>query len=377
MRNDGSSFSVRAPRGAVLLAVLLLAAALAGCAENTDTPPPSKLRDEQDPAGGASSTATQPRATISSSKRWHFHNYWGLSDNIVLFDAEVGIAPDVAVAGKTPKFGAGAFAPKDGTIVPPETGRIVFTVTWNGTLPERPLNVTYKAANMTAFLDAGPALPGPAEVAVLEPMADAAHTGESGWRFRIEAAPDERGVAVANGTVHVRAVAWLGRPIIIDPPHRDQWNGASVVALGETAFEGRAAKTAKGFVVQSGATTTTSDAVLKLVPANGTVVPEGAASILVRLDWTLTAPLPVAPAFVVRWSETQTGAMGEAAKETGGATFQLYRIPVDSKSTDSPYGDRSTWTLALDLADGSPAFDGKATMRAWVGKTADFPAPTG
>lgn len=366
-------------RGAVALGLVLLGAALAGCVDNADEkPPPSKLRDEKGGATGSdgATTSTPPRTNISSSKRWHFHNYWGLSDNLVLFDGDVALAPEAAVAGKTPKVGIGTFTPKDGTIVPPETGRITFEVTWNGTLPERPLNVSYRAANMTDFLDAGPALPGPAEIAVAEPMADAAHTGRSAWTFRLEAAPDERGVAVANGTVHLRAVAWLGRPIIIDPPHRDQWAGKTVLALGESAFEGRAAKTAKGFVVQSGAETTTSDAVMKLVPPNGTVVPEGAASILVRLDWTLTAPLPVAPAFVVRWSETQNGAAGEAAKETGGATFQVYRIPIDAKSTDSPYGDRSTWAFALDLADGSPAFDGKATMRAWVGKTADFPQPS-
>lgn len=368
---------IRAVRGAVTLTFVLLGAALAGCVDNADDPPPpSKLRDDTGGTGATGgSTATPPRANLSTSKRWHFHNYWGLSDNLVLYDADVALAPEAAVAGRTPKVGIGTFVPRDGAIVPPETGRITIEVTWNGTLPERPLNVSYRAANMTDFVDGGPVLPGPAEIVVYEAMADAAHTGSSTWTFRVEAAPDERGVALANGTVHVKAVAWLGRPIIIDPPHRDQWAGQAVVALGEGAFEGRAAKTAKGFVVQRGSETTTSDAVMKIVPPNGTVVPEGTRSILVRLDWTLTAPLPVAPAFALRWSETQTGAMGEGTKEAGGATYQLWRILVDAKSTDSPYGDRSTWTLALDLADGSPAFDGKATMKAWVGKTEDFAQP--
>jgi len=209
-------------------------------------------------------------------------------------------------------------------------------------------------------------------VNVTEAMADAAHTGASGWSFRLLAGPDEHGLAVANGTVHVRAIAWLGRPIIIDPPHRDHWGGAEVLAMATATFEGRATKTAQGYVVAEGAAARTQESVLAIVPPNGTVVPEGATTIVVRLDWTQTAPLPVPPGLAVAWREGQTLTSGLATKEETGSTFALYRILVDTKTVDSPYSARSVWRLDVVLEDTAPAFDGKLTVQGWAAKDAGW-----
>jgi hypothetical protein len=172
-------------------------------------------------------------------------------------------------------------------------------------------------------------------------------------------------------TIHVNVTATIGRPLFIDPPHVDWWQGATVLPLvagakGEIAT----ATTREGNVTVTGLPDSTPPSAAPqdvVVPVDaGRIVPEGAASVVVVLNWTSQAP---SQKLAVRYKEGNLPSEGPMQVAKDGDGHRVFVVPVQPPQTDTTYSNRTTWEFHVVPEGGTgteAAFDGSFTLVAWV-----------
>ena len=354
--------------------------AFAGCA-GEDTP---AARDEPvktgSTMGSGTSSGTDTGAAVpppkpkGTSDRWHFHDYWGMSPTITLVDLNVTLAPGVGADG-LPVLSALVELPQ-GVIVPPETGTLTFNATWNGTTGGL-LNLTARPADSNGFLPVGDlALGAPLALEVTESMADVPHRQQSFWRFNLTAKPDEgTPPQVPTREVRFTVTATIGRPLFIDKPHVNWWQGGDVLALVEGAqgeFQGAATPAGNLSIPAPGSLTpATKPGALtqgQRVPVDeGAIVPEGAKSVVVSLAWEGKVP---GTKLSVRWKEGNSLSEGAMDVVVDGEGARVFAIPLDPGQTDTTYSNRTTWEFQVIPDAQPPAFSGTYTLRAWATRLA-------
>jgi hypothetical protein len=368
--------------------VALVLPALAGCASK-ETPAAAGSVSGGSVGGTAPSAsptvAAQPPPISGTSARWHFHDYWHGKPTIVLLDTHVNLTP--ALGGL-----AALVELPQGVIVPPEAGRLSVNVTWAEptTGPSMGLvNLTYRPADSNDFLPIRDAENGKAVlIATTESMCDVPHRQKSLWAFNLTAKPSgDVPPGVPNTDVRVIVTATIGRPLFIDPPHFNWWQGGDTLDLVRTTAGALVTGTSpQGNVTLPDATSILGggvppqpDHVAPLVsgtnrsatiPASpGRIVPEGALTVVALLNWTSDAP--GAPKLKLTYEEQNNPSSGPLPIVVDGAGSRVFVLPIQPPQTDTTYSNRTTWQFhVLPEGDSATAFKGTYVLTAWVTRLA-------
>ena len=366
-------------RRALLVAAILSASLLAGCAD--DEPGATGASNEpvktgSTGAGGAPIT-TSPSPVIDrpkgTSDRWHFHDYWKGSPTITLMEMDVVLQPNVGEDGR-PAFGALIELPH-GVVVPPETGFLTFNATWPPDAPGT-INLTYRPADSVDYHFGGDIANGMGhQLNTTESNCDVPHRQQSAWRFNLTAQPNPNAPGVPPREFHLVVTATIGRPLFIDPPHLNWWRNGDIIPLveaGQGAIRSaRAADTnltLPGGVPSGAPTATPTPQSLQKshrVPVDsGKIVPEGTTSIVVMLNWTSQVP---DAKLRLEYNESNLPSGGPLEILSDGAAARVFAISVRAPQTDTTYSNRTTWEFRV-IPEGEPAaaFDGTFTLVAWA-----------
>lgn len=355
----------------LLSAPVLAAGCLTGAAEEGDPLARAAVKPS-----GAYGPVPDPDANLSGAqRRWHFHDAWDEAHTLLLMDAPVVLPLQVDRVSAAPamaRSGRAVFTFPHGAIVPPETGVLRVGVAFEPApgVPFTGLLLSYRAPNAQNYTSLGPVTPGEAVAIPVDWWtADVPHAKVSGWSFLLEAAPDARGVAVANGTARVTVEAERQRAVMIDPPHGDPWVRAPIrILLPETHANVSGVKLADGrYLVRSTDAVEARPALLEVHPPNGSLVPEATESVLVRVTWEGAAPVDLQ----VRYEEPNSPSGGLMMLVKEDARSRVFAVEISPKMADSPYAYTSTWTFSLETADapGSPNPD-TVTVTAWASRGA-------
>lgn len=371
--------AVMVRRPAALVAVLLLLPALAGCAG--DAP---GAREEPVQKG---TTGSQPNAPLSdgtpapavkpkgTSERWHFHDYWKGNPTITLVEANVSFNVTTGADG-LPALSAFVDLPQ-GVIVPPETGILTLNVTWEAET-QGLVNVTFRPADSNDFLpglDLAKGVPG--NLTTTESQADVPHRQVSAWRFNLTMKPSPDVAGLPPRDVHFTVQATIGRPLFIDPPHLNWWQGGDILPLvadakGEfasLAHPGGNLTLADPLQAPAAPPTAAKVAESPRVPvAEGRIVPEGTKSIVAILNWTTQAPQGK---LALHYRENNYPSEGALEVATDAAGSRVFVLPVMAAQTDTTYSNRTTWEFRI-VPEGQPAsaFEGAYTLHAWATRLA-------
>jgi hypothetical protein len=365
---------------AVLAVSLFLGAGLAGCASKAQQGGSEQPAAVQGDAPVADPTAQSLPTPTPMSQRWHFHDYWHGSPTITLLDQDVNFSP-MTDANGMPELGVVVSLPQ-GVIVPAETGFLTVNATWNDTTGAGggAVNLTYRPSDSQGYFGAGNLTKGkPLVIFTTESMCDVPHRQQSFWRFNFTAVPNGTPPTLPPPTVHVKVTATIGRPLFIDPPHIDWWQGADTLPLVKGAKGDIATATTRagnvtlaGVGANAGTSGTPSPAAQDVVvPVDaGDIVPEGAVSIVAVLNWTSQAPQQKLTLHYQEGNYPSAGAMSVAKDADGSRVFVL---SVQPAQTDTTYSNRTTWEFHV-LPEGGTgteaAFQGSFTLVAWVTKLA-------
>ena len=375
---------------ALLVGLLLAAPALAGCASDE----PEARGGGTTPTGSGAPFAAptpstpdveRPRGT---SERWHFHDHWKGSPTITLFDQDVTLNATPVGGDGVPAFSTLVALPH-GVIVPPETGFLTFNVSYDD--PHAGVvNLTYRPADSNDFFAAGDLVKGTGFVLnTTESMCDVPHRQLSAWRFNLTGKPAAEPAGLPSQTIRLNITATIGRPLFIDPPHLNWWRDGEVIPLVEAAAgELHTARTPAGNVTTpepasvvpptpTAPTVPPSTAPSAPVPSGddltttyrvpvdeGRIVPEGAKSIVVVLNWTSQAP---DAKLALRYMENNFPTEGPMDILSDGTGSRIFVLKIEPAQTDTTYSNRTTWEFRI-VPEGEPAaaFDGTFTLVAWA-----------
>lgn len=331
-------------RGATI-AVVLVAVALAGCAQeaprpaSSATPPPTLVvTDVQDVA------ALQDQTFSNES---HLHDYWGGRTELSIISVEE--PRSILQVGGPWSWG---FWPEDGVVVPQGTSKLVVTTSWTSAVGDLYSNPelwvrTPSSHESIKVADLTPDTP----VAIPVPLADAdiPHRSLSAWRFEFRVHPDASSSLLRfNGVIKLDGVAHRGSEIPIYPAHPDLWQGRERIELFRDessvfSFTGNA--TSDRY--------TCSTACPRIHrPANGSIVPHDAAWVEVTMVVESAPEMRLALKF--HGGDARTWQEPPEAQED--ATGLHYVIPVTPLMGDSPYSSQSVWEFVPVIA--SPVQDG-------------------
>lgn len=357
-------------RAACLLALAVLAPAFAGCAE--DAAPAARderLRngatDARDDGGTTTSITVMPKPP---SQRWHFHDHWKGQPTLVLVNRTVTLNASQDAHGLPALSALVTLEP--GVIVPPETGTVGVTVTWDAAA-QGAINLTYRPADANGYAPAGDIENGErANITVTESMTDVPHRAHSLWAFNLTAIAGGTPPTLPPRDVHVLVTATIGRPLFIDPPHLDWWQDQDAIPLveGATGSFGAARTPAANLTLPDpdGGATPADMARPARVPADeGRIVPEGAKVVVVHLEWTSEVP---DQKLAVRYREANLPSEGDMPLAKDGATSRVFVVPVDPDQTDTTYSNRTTWEFEVLPEGDASAFRGTFTLHAWVAR---------
>ena len=365
---------------ALAAALLLVASALAGCADDA----PSKERI--DPGSTSGTTPQAPLAQQPSpvsefrprgtSDRWHFHDYWKGNPTITLVEANLTFNATPFGADGVPALSA-IFELPHGVIVPPETGYLTFNLSWVSEVEGGLVNITYKPADSNDFFQAGETGRGmPLSVNTTESNCDVPHRQVSAWKFNLTAKPGGTPPVMPPVDFKLQITATIGRPLFIDPPHLNWWRDGEIIPL-VAAAEGqiRTAATPAGNVTLPGSLPSpgapppnaASLSESYRIPVDpGRIVPEGAKSVVVMLNWTSTTP---GGKLLVRFRENNYPSEGPMELLVDGEGSRIFVLKTAQAQTDTTYSNRTTWEFRV-LPEGGPAaaFEGTFTLSAWAAR---------
>ncbi len=360
---------------ALVAGILVVAASLAGCADEAPAAEPVK-KGSNGPTFGDSGASTVPAPRPKgTSERWHFHDYWNGHPVIEIFNATVTLNATVNEEG-VPVYGSILELDRS-TIVPPEAGKLTFRAEW-ATPEPGPINLSYRPADSATFVPFGDLLNAePADLPVTESMADVPHRQESWWRFNLSAPaaidPNAPGAPkLPPREMIVSITATIGRPLFIDPPHLDWWVGGDLITLVESAtgeFTAVNTPLEKSIALPGTPPATVGPRTVQdnvTIPVDeGRIVPEGAKSIVVLLNWTSTVP-GAGTKLGVQYEEANYPSGGPLEVAQDGASSRVFVIPVTNGMTDTTYSNRTTWVFHVIVEGNAAAFQGTFTMFAWA-----------
>lgn len=326
---------------AACLAVLLVAVALAGCAEDASPAPAAPSTPETILVTEANDVASLANESFMMAA--HQHDYWQGKDRLVILD--VTQETEGTWFGEYLPF---VFVPEDGVVVPQGTARVEITISWvDGeqsfySSPE----VAVKTAADHETHAVGPVSSGDTvTVETGAEHADLPHQGISAWAFEwrlyagllpTDAVP---GIHWAGEiTVHVEAVRGLEIPVY--PPHPDLWGGAETILLFEDS---------PGFGVWFGDVDRWScflECPWRHRPANGTVVPFDTAAVEIVFEPGADNPTQIG----VKFHGADTRAWQDLEPASVEGKKQTFVIPVEPGMGDSPYASQSVWEVAIYVA---------------------------
>lgn len=353
----------------LLVACMVLAAVFAGCAKDEDpapTGPTSQTGSGVTADPTPAPVAPKPKGT---SERWHFHDSWKGLPTIVLLDRNVTFNATAQGPDGLPALSAIVDLPP-GVTVPAETGFLTVNVTWEPATTGL-VNVTFRPADSNDFQPAGEAARGVALViGTTESMCDVPHRQQSFWKFNFTSKPGGSPPAVPAKDVRVVITATIGRPLFIDPPHLDWWQGGDTIPLvagakGEVAT----ATTRAGNVTLPGTpapgTVPTAGSTVRVPVDVGRIVPEGAKSIVAILNWTTDVP---GVKLQLAFKEGNLPSEGLLTVAKDGAGSRVFTLPVQQAQTDTTYSNRTTWEFTVKPDGQEGAFKGTFTLVAWTSR---------
>lgn len=362
-------------RWVALAVALVVTPALAGC---TDEAPgaaeePIRKGSTTSPTGGTGTTGSSPTTPSPtpvprpSNSRWHFHDYWEGQPTIVLLDTIVNLSPSQGPDG-LPVLSAVVTLPA-GTIVPPETGHLNVSVTWEreGGL----VNLTIRPADTNDFVPVADLAKGAAAtIPTTESMTDVPHRQASLWAFNLTAKPGGDPPGVPDQVLRFNLTATIGRPLFIDPPHVNWWRDGEVIplVLGASGPLSTARTPAGAFTLpgepERDANPGAMQGEARVGVDEGRIVPEGSKSIVVLLNWTSDVP---GGKLAVHYREGNLGSTGALEVARDGDTNRVFVLAVDNDQTDTTYSNRTTWEFRIvpEGAD-TAAFSGSFVFYAWA-----------
>ncbi|MFA5861911.1 MAG: hypothetical protein WDA16_09485 [Candidatus Thermoplasmatota archaeon] len=359
-----------------LVGLLLLVPLLAGCASSPKAQPEQSSGTSVAPLSDAPAYTPPPPKPMG--QRWHFHDYWHGTPVITLLDANITLNVSQDAAG-LPALSQIVGLP-NGVIVPAETGFLTVNVTWASQAGAGPsggaVNLTYRPADSQSYRGAGNASSGkPVLIFTTASMCDVPHRQESFWRFNLTAVPNGTPPMIPAQTVRLTITATIGRPLFIDPPHVDWWQGDDIIPLIANAKGDIATATTRAGNLTLGglggaAAGTPPDAPAAqdvAVPADASrIVPEGAVTLVAILNWTSQAPTQK---LMLRYEEANLPSSGAMSITKEGDSGRVFVLSVRPAQTDTTYSNRTTWLFHVVPEGGTgteAAFQGSFTLVAWV-----------
>lgn len=342
---DPSARSRRVPRRlASLVLVPLVAFVLSGCAEAPADAPPAR---EAGP-----NVVTDPGDYTNATSKSHLHDYWGGQPRVVVLDAshpggtERGAGPGVAAGTDVPVM---EFRPESGQVVPQGASAVEVTLSWTeapGDLYARPSLWVQTAQDaqpwFVAEVAAGQTVPVPST----NERNDLPHQLLSAWVFQLRMDAGSEGFLRFKGSVEARAEAVRGLDIPLYPAHPDRWQGASEALL----FDASARLSYVEDPVDHGCNGDACPPTHR--PANGTIVPPGAQTVVVVLETEGLTTIGLE----AHGPEQRTFVRLAPDEEQGGV--RTYRLPVEA-NWDGPYAQQSQWEFRTFIE--GPVPDGAAS----------------
>lgn len=324
------------------LGVLLSGCAGRAPASSSDEPAPDVITDPND-------LSYLQNATPGS----HAHDYWGGRTEVDVLDLETG-GGTIQYAGDHGVMAS--FQPPEGNIVPQGTGELEAMLDWtiserSGPLPDPlPTKFTRIEVWVKTAIDGESRFVAVAEKGVpfrfnsTNEQDDPPHYTISLWEFDVVVWNEGGEDTTFSGTFHLVAKAFRTLPLVVFPPHPDQWNGASEIELAQFDM---AVMLHTGLVVTYGCFGGCADTTF--VPGDGLVVPYDTLEVLVTVT-TDTASTPVPFLLQAHGSESRTLTDIPATRDEVGEQF--FRIPVLQGDLygDSPYASQSLWQFRVHMS---------------------------
>ena len=345
---------------AALLAALLVALPLAGCAEDADPAPVEAA------AANASlpdaETMTSPAASETNASLGampHLHDYWQGKERVTVLDQDYTVDPPSAAFWGAFMFYYTHEASLGGTFVELPEGQLVFegtgqldiTVTWTdpGVTGMRFAYRHAGSGEITGWTEApqGQAV----SIPVTPEMTDMPHAKHSRWFFVFAASGTP---PAAVGKFHIRMDVVKMRDISLFPAHPDFWNGGTTLQLLQASGVAKSRQGPQAVAQERLEPMRTPDDVVpggKPVPMETTVL---FANVTIK---SITPDLKVDHLNLFYRSADMISFDFDDAEDPvaseDGKTWS-WAIPVEMSMTDNPYAETSDWAFRVTAAYENP-----------------------
>jgi hypothetical protein len=323
------------------LAVPLLVAALAGCANPGE--PPADAADE-------ASVITDPRDTSylqngSMAAGSHIHDYWGGRDRVQVLQDDGDLWSSCSGGGCADGMFAGFARPDEGIIVPQGTKWVngTFNFTADGAQDFTKLELWVKTAMDSEAKPFATLVPGqPFSFESSQDQNDPPHYVLSLWEFRVMAFGSADSVEI-KGSYEWSVEAVRGLPLVPYPPHPDRWEGKTELLLLEdeaSALLYQETDHSRSCYVATGRCPGAHD-----LP-DGVVVPFDTSRLEVRIGG-------VFPTLSLSFHGADTWNL-TAVEGTMGTAELVFDVPLGPGVPDSPYAKQSLWSFVVGLDQPQP-----------------------
>jgi hypothetical protein len=329
-----------------LVAVLLLAAAFAGCLGGEDEPLPIEPAANESEDLTAVDDGTDEMDTDLGHMP-HLHDYWQGKERVTIMDADVEVDQFMALAFTffnaregTPGVGGTWFTLPEGGLVYEGTGKMEITPTWTDPTVTGAL-LRYRSPGATDFSEPMALAQGqPLSIDVAPEMTDMPHDKESRWMFLLSA--PQGGTLL--GKVHMRVDIVRMGDITLFPGHPELFGGANTLVL----FDGAAKSSSQNFasMILGFATDNMQESGVR----SSKVVPMETLSMTANVTITSTTSNigEVAEVdFLYNAAGSFRGERAQVLSSDPAAGIYQFGWAVDMRMTDSPYADESQWTFDL------------------------------
>lgn len=334
-----------------MLAAALVAATLAGCAEE-----PAAV-EEPEPDAVLITSAADNAALAEGDMGWHLHDYWNGETRRTAADAIVSTGGWNCNGCENIML---RFRGDRDQIVPLGTARIEVELTWTteGEQLYGAPELWVKRADEREPTFVAPIENGvPVTFDTTNDDADPPHQVLSRWEyFLVLPAIGEEARTAGEFRLFAEAVRGLDIPLF--PPHPDPWKGNAEVALLEDSI----GPLLQRENVAEGSRTCEGGCLATHVPLDGALVPHDASAVVVTLTYELGVPATLG----VRSHGGDTWDLTPQAEEFTGPLVRTFRIPVTPDTGDSPYAKQSLWEIQvwMDQPVDDRAWGGAYTLRA-------------
>ncbi len=339
-------------KAAVLVGLLLVSGCLGGGSGTSDADDNGPQTIDTTASGNQTPANASENATYLKNQDYnetHVHDYWpGNATEKVLMDETVEAGfwfdSDASVGGTW-------FSLPNGSFVPEGTGELVVEVDATSALERGQQALSYTPANTNRYTQMdGQGAQATWEIEVSPEMADMPHAKSTRWAFTLEA--DGAG-SVLDGEAHVRITAVKLHDLEAWPEHPDFWDKGQTTKLDLETINGtfeRLETFASGLTDRG-----TPENAINF--SDGTIVPPETKVLLLKF-WFARDSSPTNNANgdvnlrVKEGSSSYWYSYQEHRIVREKPGYKMYAIPVDGASWDSPYAEKSRWSMLIDAPTG-------------------------